>query len=56
MFTIEMNEPQLRNLKMFLERSEMRGYEINQFLSLVQAISDAKPAQSPEMPLNKIDT
>lgn len=48
MFTLEINEQQLRNLKMFLERSEMRGFEINQFLSLVQAISAAKPVEEKE--------
>lgn len=45
MFTIELTEQQLRSLKMFLERSEMRGFEVNSFLSLVQTISGAKPVE-----------
>jgi hypothetical protein len=52
MFTIELTEPQLRILKSFLERSEMRGYEVTQFLALVQAISDAKPAKDSELAPN----
>lgn len=45
MFTIELTEQQLQSLKMFLERSELRGYEVTQFLSLAQTISDAKPIE-----------
>jgi len=48
MFTIELTEPQLRSLKMFLDRSEMRGYEVTQFLSLAQIISNAKPVEESE--------
>jgi len=55
MFTVEFTEQHLRNLKMFLERSEMRGYEINQFLSLVEAVSNAKPLPSKEAPAPKSD-
>jgi hypothetical protein len=52
MFTIELTEPQLRLLKAFLERSEMRGYEVTQFLGLVQTISNAKPAKDSELTPN----
>ena len=45
MFTVELTESQLRILKAFLERSEMRGYEVTQFLGLVQTISNAKPVE-----------
>ena len=45
MFTIELTEPQLHSLKMFLERSELRGYEVTQFLSLAQTISNAQPVE-----------
>jgi hypothetical protein len=55
MFTIELTEPQLRILKSFLERSEMRGYEVTQFLGLVQAISNAKPAKDSELAPNITD-
>jgi hypothetical protein len=48
MYTLELTEQHLRNLKMFLERSEMRGYEVSQFLSLVEAVSGAKPVQISE--------
>ena len=33
---------------MFLDRSEMRGYEVTQFLSLAQIISNAKPVEESE--------
>lgn len=48
MFTVELTEPQLRILKAFLERSEIRGYEVTQFLGLVQAISAAKQIEETE--------
>jgi hypothetical protein len=48
MFTIELTEQQLRSLKMFLERSEMRGYETAQFLALVQVINSATPSEEKE--------
>ena len=55
MFTIELTEPQLRMLKAFLERSEMRGFEVPQFLALVQAISAAKPVPTSEVALPKTE-
>ena len=48
MFRIELTEQQLRSLKMFLERSEMRGYETAQFLALVQVINSATPIEEKE--------
>jgi hypothetical protein len=55
MFKIELTEQQIRNLKMFLERSEMRGFEVPQFLTLVQVISDAKPSPNSEVALPKTE-
>jgi hypothetical protein len=45
MLTITITETQLRDLKVFLERCELRGAEAARFLSLVQAITQARPVE-----------
>jgi hypothetical protein len=48
MFNVTLSETQLRDLKVFLERCDLRGVEAARFLSLVQAISQAKPEKTSE--------
>lgn len=45
MFNITLSETQLRDLKVFLERCDLRGVEAARFLSLVQAINQARPVE-----------
>lgn len=45
---IEIDNEQLDDLKMFLERSEMRGFEVTRFMRLASAISSAKPKEPPK--------
>ena len=45
MFNIAINETQLRDLKVFLERCDLRGVEAARFLSLAQAINQARPVE-----------
>lgn len=45
MFTITLNDQQLRDLKVFLERCDLRGVEAARFLSLVQAINQARSVE-----------
>ena len=49
---IKLTEQQLRDLKMFLERVELRGVEAARFISLVQAINQARTAGEK----NQVDT
>jgi hypothetical protein len=44
-YTVTVNETQLRDVKIFLERCELRGAEVPRFLSLAQAIGQAKVAE-----------
>lgn len=42
MYTIKLDEQQLRALKTFLERTELRGNEAVTFLTVAKAISEAE--------------
>jgi hypothetical protein len=52
MFNITLNETQLKDLKSFLERCELRGVEAARFLSVAYAINQASPVQAED---KKID-
>ena len=49
MFNITLNETQLRDLKVFLERCDLRGVEASRFLALVAAINQASPSEKKEV-------
>jgi hypothetical protein len=51
--TIKLDETQLRDLKVFLERVELRGTEAIRFVSLVKSIGAAQIDDSIK---NKVDT
>ena len=53
MYTIKLNEQQLRDLKAFLERVELRGAEAARFMLLVQSVNAAQ-AEIPAK--NQVDT
>jgi hypothetical protein len=52
-YTVTINETQLRDVKVFLERCDLKGSEVPRFLSLAQAIGQAKvvEASDPECKL-----
>jgi hypothetical protein len=50
---LKLTEQQLRDLKNFLERVELRGVEAVRFMALVQAINSA---QAEPLSKNQVDT
>jgi hypothetical protein len=46
-YTVTVNETQLRDVKIFLERCDLKGSEVPKFLSLAQAIGQAKVVETP---------
>lgn len=53
-YTILLNESQLTSLKVFMERTKLRGKEVHKFVELVQIINksenqDSKPSDDQEV-------
>lgn len=55
--TVTLTGVQLRDVKIFLERCDLKGVEVARFLSLAQAIGQAKVVEppSPEIEIQKVD-
>lgn len=55
-YTVTVNETQLRDVKIFLERCDLKGAEVPKFIALAQAIGQAKIAEatSPEIESLKV--
>lgn len=41
-YTLTLTDSQLSSLKTFIERTELRGREVHNFIELVQAINEAE--------------
>lgn len=55
--TLNLTLPQLEALRLFLERTDMRGYEVPKFLDLAQAlrasVAPTAPSPAPEVSFSK---
>lgn len=45
MISIQLNEEDLKNIRTFLSRTELRGYEVDAFNKVVQRIESPMPPQ-----------
>lgn len=54
MVTITITSQQLGDLRTFLERSELKGFETVRFLELAQAIGRAKEEPSEDRPIPEL--
>jgi hypothetical protein len=51
MLTINFNANQLASLKVFLERSEVKGYEVGRFIELARLIGEAEQNAASSQPV-----
>lgn len=56
-YNITVNEAQLRDIKIILERCDLKGAEVPKFVALAQAVMQAKLVETPtsETNLQKVD-